>query len=349
MSEFMLLLQDAVKPGSRVKKGDVVAEFDRQFMLQRLDDFRASVAQMEASVRKLKADLDVAKQAHAQTIESAKAQLEKARLDLKTTPVLGQIDAERTRLAVEEAEAQYKQLLAEVKFVEIGQQSQIRNAELELAQSHIELKRAEANADRMLIKAPIDGLAVMQSTFRSQEMVQIQPGDQLYSGMIFMQIVDTSTMVINATVNQVDVDTLRIGQKANVRFDAYPGLEVPARIAAIGAMTRPGGQRQAFVKNIPVVLTIDRMDPRIIPDLSVSVDVLTASEEHATLAPLSAVFRDAPNAAPYVYVRTGNGWQRRAVELGITGNTHVAVRSGLKPGEVVAEEIPPLEQGKQSS
>jgi multidrug efflux pump subunit AcrA (membrane-fusion protein) len=39
MSEFMLLLQDAVKPGSRVKKGDVVAEFDRQFMLQRLDDF----------------------------------------------------------------------------------------------------------------------------------------------------------------------------------------------------------------------------------------------------------------------------------------------------------------------
>jgi hypothetical protein len=164
-----------------------------------------------------------------------------------------------------------------------------------------------------------------------------------------MQIVDTSSMVINATVNQVDVDTLRIGQKANVRFDAYPGLEVPAHIAAIGAMTRPGGQRQAFVKDIPVVLKIDRMDPRIIPDLSVSVDVVTASEEHATLAPLAAVFRDAPDAAPYVYVKAGNGWQRRAVELGITGNTHAVIRSGVKPGEVVAEEIPPLEKGKQSS
>jgi hypothetical protein len=45
----------------------------------------------------------------------------------------------------------------------------------------------------------------------------------------------------------------------------------------------------------------------------------------------------------------GDGWQRREVELGITGNTHASIRSGLKPGEVVAEEIPPLDKGKQSS
>ncbi len=87
----------------------------------------------------------------------------------------------------------------------------------------MELRRAEANADRMLIKAPIDGLAVMQNTRRGTEFAQIQPGDQLFPGMMFMQIVDMSSMVINASVNQVDVDSLRLGQKAKVRFDAYPG------------------------------------------------------------------------------------------------------------------------------
>ena len=80
----------------------------------------------------------------------------------------------------------------------------------------------------MLLKAPINGLAVMQTMFRGTEFAQIQPGDQLYPGMMFMQIVDPSSMIINATVNQVDVDNLRIGQKANVRFDAYPDLQVPA-------------------------------------------------------------------------------------------------------------------------
>jgi HlyD family secretion protein len=340
--EFSLVLQDAVKPGSRVKKGDVVAEFDRQYMLNRLDDYRASVIQLEASIRKMKAELEVSRNAHAQTIENAKAALEKAKLDVKTIPVLGAIEAERTRLAAEEAEARYKQLLAEVKFVEIGYQSQIRNSELEVQQANMELRRAEANADRMLLKAPINGLAVMQTMFRGTEFAQIQPGDQLYPGMMFMQVVDPSSMIINATVNQVDVDNLRIGQKANVRFDAYPDLQVPARVAAIGAMTRAGGQRASYVKDIPVILKIDEMDSRIIPDLSVSIDVVLNSEEQATIAPLSSVFKDSPGDTPHVYVRAGDTWERRDVELGLSNNLSVVVSSGLKPGEVVAQDPPPL-------
>ena len=92
--------------------------------------------------------------------------------------------------------------------------------------------------------------------------------------MMFMQIVDPSSMIINATVNQVDVDTLRIGQKAKVRFDAYPDLEVPAHVAAIGAMTRAGGQRASYRQRNSRHPEDRRMDPRIIPDLSVSIDVV---------------------------------------------------------------------------
>ena len=345
--DFGLVLLKTMKPGSLAKKGDTVAEFDRQYMLTRLDDYLVSVTQTEASVTKLKAEMAVARNTHDQSIASAKAGFEKAKLDLKTTPVLGAIDAERVKLALEEAEAQYKQVLAEVKYFDIGQKAQFRNAELDLKQAKIELKRAQANADRMLMKASIGGLTVMQSTFRGSEMAQIQEGDQLWPGQPFMQIVDTRSMVINATVSQVDVERMRIGLKARVRFDAYPELELPAHVYAIAAITKPGGMRANFVKEVPIRLKLDAIDPRVIPDLSVSIDVIIESQEQATVAPLAGIFTDSDGKSPFVYVKTATGWDKRDVELGLSNYIAIAVKSGLKPGEVVAVEVPIAEPPKQ--
>ncbi len=345
--DFGLVLLRTMKPGSLAKKGDTVAEYDRQYMLTRLDDYLVSVGQTEASVIKLKAEMEVSRNTHDQAIASAKADFEKAKLDLKTTPVLGAIDAERVKLALEEADARYKQVLAEVKYFDIGQKAQFRNAELDLQQTKIELKRAQANADRMVMKAAIGGLTVMQSAIRGSEMAQIQEGDQLYPGQPFMQIVDTRSMVINAAVSQVDVERMRIGLKARVRFDAYPDLELPAHVYAIAAITKPGGSRANFVKEVAVRLKLDSIDPRVIPDLSVSVDVIVESEEQATVAPLAAIFTDANGKSPFVYVKTATGWDKRDVELGLSNYIAIAVKSGLKPGEVVAVEVPIAEPPKQ--
>lgn len=343
-SEFMLVLQNVAKPGSLVKKGQTVAEFDRQFMMNRLEDYRSAYAQMEASFLKLQAEVAVQKRAHQQSVLSQKAALDKAKLDLKTIPVLSRIEAEKTRLAAEEAEAKYKQLLSEVKFVDAGYAAQIKTAELELKQAKLELDRAELNASRMLMQAPINGLVVMQTMFRSGEMAQIQNGDQLFAGMRFMQIVDPSSMVINASVNQVDAESIRVGAKANVHFDAFPGLSLPATVFAIGAMTRPGGMRGQYVKDIPVVLKMDKLDPRVIPDLTVSVDVELESEQ-ATKVPLAAVFQEGQSGKPFVFVKNGDSWARREVELGLASHIEAAVRTGLRNGEVVATEYPPAQAG----
>jgi HlyD family secretion protein len=91
---------------------------------------------------------------------------------------------------------------------------------------------------------------------------------------MFGRIVDPSSMLVSATVNQADVESIRIGAKAMLHFDAFPGLELPGHIVGIGAMTQPGRARAEYVREVPVMVKIDRMDPRVIPDLSVSVDVL---------------------------------------------------------------------------
>jgi multidrug efflux pump subunit AcrA (membrane-fusion protein) len=180
----------------------------------------------------------------------------------------------------------------------------------------------------------------MMRMFRGGEFGQSQVGDPVPAGYPFMQIVDTSSMIVNALVNQVDVERLRVGQKASVRFDAFPDLTLPGRVYSIAAMPRNSfSARASFLKEIPVTIKLEAMDPRVIPDLSVSADVLVGEEDAEAIAPLSAVFQEA-NGKPYAFVQTPEGWERRQVQLGRSSFTSVAIRSGLKAGEIVAEDRP---------
>jgi HlyD family secretion protein len=340
-NDFSLVLRHAVKPGTQVEKGQVVAEFDRQYMLNRVEDYRAVVVQTEAGLKKQKAGLELSRKAHEQVVQAVKAAFDKARLELQKMPVLSAMDAERTKLAFEEAEARSQQLVKEDKFRKSSQDAELRSSELAFEQAKLELRRAEADSNLMVAKAPLAGTAVMQSVFRNGELAPIQEGDQLWSGVFYLQVVDPGSMVVNGLVNQVDVEKLRLGQRATVRLDAYPGLELPAHVISIAAGTKPAGTRASFVKEVPVRLKIDQKDPRVIPDLSISADVAVASDDRpAAVAPAGAVFRDNPLAQPYVYVQGESGWERRDVELGLTNHLQATIRSGLKPGEVVALDRP---------
>ena len=346
-SDFLLVLQELVKPGSTVKKDQVVAEFDRQYMLTRVDDYKATVIQSEASLRRQTADLAVSRKTKEQELLAAKGAYEKAKLDMRTIPVLSALDVARTRLALEETEAKYKQIETELNFLTTSEKAQVKMSELSLEQTRGEYKRSQINADRLLVKAPIDGITVMQTTFRGGDLGQVREGDQLWPGQGFMSIVDPRSMVVNAVVNQADAEKLRIGLKARVRFDAYPDLEIPARVYSVGGIPKSGGARADWVKEIPVRLKLDRMDSRVLPDLSVAADVvIESSGDEAVVVPSSTVFDD--SGTPYVMVELAqNRWERRPIERGLANFTHVVIRSGLKRGERVAEGKPPVSGDKK--
>ncbi|MEO7145870.1 MAG: HlyD family efflux transporter periplasmic adaptor subunit [Bryobacteraceae bacterium] len=340
--DFSLVLLKVVPPGSHVKKGQEIAEFDRQYMLLRLDDYRASLVIAENNMHVEEAQIAVARKAHDQLVASAKGDLDKARLDMEKIPVLSAIDTERTKLALAEADDRYKQLLAEVPYVDASEKAQIRNDRINLQETQIEFKRAETNAGKLVVKAPIDGLTVMENTWRGDQLGAIQAGDQLFSGQPFLSVVDPASILVNSRVNQVDAQRLRIGAKARIRFDAYPDLELPGHVYSIASMPKPGTFRASFVAEIPVRIKLDRLDPRVIPDLSVSADIVLAAEPKTTIAPLAAIFRDpgSRDSKPYVFLRGPAGWTRTEVELGLASNVAVSVRSGVKPGDRVALDPP---------
>ncbi len=336
--DFTLILLRLAKPGTVVKTGDLVAEFDPQFQQQRFDDYKDSVIQQENTVKKMLANLAAVKEAHDQEVRTAKADWEKAKLDLQTAPIRSQIDAEKYKLAVEEAELKYKMLVAESAYVVESQRAQIRSNELNREQSKIELQRAENNVKKMTVKTPMDGIVVMQSIVRNGEFGQIREGDQVNAGQPFLSIVDPRSMVLNATVNQVDAEKLRLGMKATVQLDAYPEVQLPATLVGIGAMSKTSTFRASYVGEIPVRLKIEQTDPRVIPDLTGSAEIVLNTENNALVAPRSAVFHE--SAGAFVFMRGPEGWIKKKVDLGLASFTAVTVRSGLQKGDVIALQRP---------
>jgi len=337
-ADFNLVLLSLVKAGTRVKSGDVVAQFDAQSQKDRLDDYRDTVIQQENSIQGLLANLASLKEAHDQSVRSAKADWDKAVLDLQTAPAISEIDVEKIKLTVQETEATYHQLVWESSRVEESQRSQIHISELNLEQARIELQRAENNVKKMTITSPMDGIAVMASIVRNGDYGQIREGDQIFAGQPFLSIVDPASMVLNATVNQADAERLALGMPAAVRLDAYPEVEIPGRLLGIGALAKASVFREQYVAEIPVRIQIGGADSRLLPDLTGSADIVLQSEAGALVVPRPAVFEE--DGDSFVFLRTPDGWTKKPVKPGLESFTSVAIDEGLRQGDVVALERP---------
>jgi HlyD family secretion protein len=211
---------------------------------------------------------------YAQSVRSAKADWDKAIIDARMTPVQSEVDAEKAKLAVEEAAATYRQLDSETADVQESQRAQLRILALNLEQARIEQRRAEANVEKMTVRSPIGGFVVMASIVRNGEYGQVREGDQVFAGQPFVSVVDTSAMTLNGTMNQVDAARLRLGMRSTVRLDAYPDLELPGVVSGIGAMSVTSTFRASYVGETPVRVRIEGRDVRLLPDLTGSAEIV---------------------------------------------------------------------------
>jgi multidrug efflux pump subunit AcrA (membrane-fusion protein) len=80
-------------------------------------------------------------------------------------------------------------------------------------------------------------------------------------------------------------------------------------------------------------LKIEGSDPRLIPDLSASADILVDKAEGKVLVPRGAISTD--NGKTVAYVKKGETFEKREVSLGLQNDTHAVVLSGLSGGEDV--------------
>ena len=348
-----LVIQSLAEPGSIVKAGDVVAEFESKRTLDVLDNYESMLAQTRAQAETRKAEILIATETLRQNYRTTKSEAEKSEFDLKTAEVRSAIQAEIFDLLAQEGRASSAQLEREVNLQETANAAEIRSLDITVEQDRKRMDRTKADVEKMKIRTPVGGLVVIETMFSRGNFQQAAPGDQVYGGSYFMRIVDLSKMAVFAELNQADSQMVQIGLPVQVRLDAYPDVAFKARVRSVGAMAVAGGgggsgrrgppgsrgSRGEWIKQVSVEIEILETDERIKPDLSASGDVIVETVEDALVVPRAAIRK--LGDAHVVWVQQDDDFVERQVQLGPFSDTEAVILSGLQEGDMIAAQ--PLE------
>jgi multidrug efflux pump subunit AcrA (membrane-fusion protein) len=331
-SRSQMELLKLVKNGSWVKKNDVLAEIDPGYLVDHVDEIKATIGLSELDVDKRKAEQAMETEALMQTLRVAQSTVDKAKLDSQAAEVRTEVERELLKLSFEEAQAKYKQ-----SELDIPERKTIHGSEVRILgftkERHIRHHDRHANDIKAYtIRAPMEGMVVMSNTYRGGgETQQVQQGDQLNPGQPLAKIVNPASMQVEANINQAESTELRISQRATIGLDAFPDIRLKGKVYSQGALATGGRSQSYYIRNIPVKLTIENVDPRIIPDLSAWADVVVEEYPKATLAPINAIQKEGGKS--FVFMKQGDKWAKREVALGSANNTHVIIKSGLNEGD----------------
>lgn len=330
-----LIVTSLIHPGTTVKEGDLLVEFDRQDQIRNALDRKAELTDLEQQIRKRVAQEDAARASDDSTLTQARSAVERARLEMVKNDMLPKIQAEKNTLALEEAQARLKQLQETYDLKRRAAAADIRVLQIRRDRSANTMKQAETNASRMLITSPIQGVAVVKSTWKATGMAEIAEGEEVRPGMPVVEVVNPAAMRVRARVNQADIDELAVGQAVRVGLDAYPELAFAGRVDQIS----PLGVQSTLspkVRNFVVIVTVQGAHPNLMPDLTASLDVELQRVPAALVIPRDAIAYDGARA--YVDVQRGGTFQRQDVTI-TAQNGHEAAVSGVAEGSVLERHV----------
>jgi len=258
--------------GTRVKKGDPLVEFDRQAQMRDFVDKQADYQKLVDQVAEEKAKESAARAKDETELKAAEDNLRKTELEIQKAEIVSRIDAEKNQENLDEAKATYEQLRETFDLKRKAAQAAIRILEIQRDRTQQTMLHAQANADLMQIRSPLDGVVVLNTIWKQGTMGEVQEGDQVRPGVPFMQVVNPSLMQVRVLANQQDFPSLQVGQSAKVRLDSYPDLVFAAKIDHLAPIGE-GGDSSNKLRSFAVIVSIAGNDPKLMPDLSAAVDV----------------------------------------------------------------------------
>ncbi len=132
--------------------------------------------------------------------------------------------------------------------VELAQQTLDKSQDT-VDQAQKSLALAQKQLDEATITAPFDGIVAILN-YSEGDFVPA-PG-QIQRPIIYM--IDPATMELNIGVNELDVPRVKTGQRASISIDAFPGVELEGKVAAISPM--PTVQSGIVDYNVTVTFSV---------------------------------------------------------------------------------------------
>lgn len=207
---------------------------------------------------------------------------------------------------------------------------------LQVAQAAVDsaaaqLRIMQTALDDTVIKSPISGTVAKRF---------VQRGDKAAIDGSLIQVVDLSTMQLEAPVPATDIPNVQIGQSVDVRVDGYDKRKFSGKVERINPVTEAGS------RSITAYILIKNPQAELRGGMFAQGEITLARSQATLAVPASAVQKDGDRS--FVYVLTGTKVQRQDFVPGAASESEglVEVKSGLQPGvTVIATRVDGLKNG----
>ncbi len=144
-----------------------------------------------------------------------------------------------------------------------------------------------------------------------------------------LTIADLDDMEVIISVDELDINKIKLGQTANITSDVYPNEKFTGKVSRISME----GTSQNGVTTYDVKIKLDDRKS-LMSGMNVDVDILSDSRENVLVIPIGAVHK--LNGEYMVTVKDSAGNKSDVkVELGLATKDKVEITSGLNEGDII--------------
>jgi HlyD family secretion protein len=279
--------------GAYVDVGDKLLQLDEEDALTRLNQAKANLERSKAEIEQSNIRL-----------EYAKSNLENCR-DLYKGGLIAQYELEQAKKEHDLADIQLRVARSEGQYHQKAYSTMLK--ELESA----------------TIKSPISGVVLKKLVAEKEIIAPI-------SQVLFV-LGDLDQIVIKTEINEIDINKIKVGQPATIKFDAITNRSYRGQTLRIAPA---GGKTRGNVVTYEVLIKMQDPDAQVKPDMSCNVDLIIERADNAVYVPIDSVKKK--EGKSFVYIKSGEKTIWKEVIPGISNENDVVIMEGVKEGEEVA-------------
>jgi multidrug efflux pump subunit AcrA (membrane-fusion protein) len=328
-----------IKEGDYLELGKPLLQLEQSEALAQVALAKANLLSAEARLKEAQTSYQMSKELMQPQLDEAKANLQHAEATLKRIRNLyaqGIISKDK----VEEAERSYSVAKAQHETA-IANKSQIRAKEQEVisAQASREQMRAsltvaEIGLSHTLIKAPLSGLVTE---------VFVEQGEFITSGQPIAKLVDISNLYVSATIDEVDVRKVKVGQEVRVTLDAFPNETFQGKVFEISPVI---SAKKLETRTSKVKVKINPGTEGLMPGLSADIEILVGKGQNVLYVPTAVIVEK--EGKKIAFVAENGKVERQEIKIGLSNWDYTEILEGLKEGQQIITTLddPALKEGK---
>ncbi len=278
----------------KIDRGDIAVTISATGTLQAVTTVQVG-SQVSGTIAKLYADFN-------STVTQGQllAQLDPTFLEANVSQQRANLD--RAQAQVNESQRNYErttQLFAKslVSQADVDAAlTDLESSKASLKQAEAALQGAEVNLRYATIKAPISGVVISRNVDVGQTVAA-----SLSAPTLFSIANDLRKMQVEASIDEADIGSVKVGQPVSFRVDAYPDDEFDGVVSQI----RLSPTISQNVVTYTVIIDVDNRDLKLMPGMTATVTIEVDKRENVLRIPLTALRFTPPNAEAL----TGNGGQ----------------------------------------